>query len=203
MAWTAPRTWVALETVTAALMNTHVRDNLLLLKTKVDDDGSLNTQMFGVGFSVGGANTSTTETDPLPGFTFSLPANFLDNGEFLHMRGFAAIVQNTNAKTIRFRCGGGTAITVWTSAASVAGHIALFDCWLDRRTSTTGAVQGVYYKDAAADAQPTPILINAAVASADFTIAQTTRLTGQGGATNDILAAEWLVSQFRGAGTIR
>lgn len=29
MAWTAPRTWVAGETVTAAIMNTHVRDNLL------------------------------------------------------------------------------------------------------------------------------------------------------------------------------
>lgn len=28
MAWTAPRTWVAGEVVTAALMNTHVRDNL-------------------------------------------------------------------------------------------------------------------------------------------------------------------------------
>lgn len=27
MAWTAPRTWVAGETVTAAIMNTHVRDN--------------------------------------------------------------------------------------------------------------------------------------------------------------------------------
>lgn len=28
MAWTTPRTWVAGETVTAALLNTHVRDNL-------------------------------------------------------------------------------------------------------------------------------------------------------------------------------
>lgn len=28
MAWTNPRTWVTSETVTAALMNTHVRDNL-------------------------------------------------------------------------------------------------------------------------------------------------------------------------------
>lgn len=28
MAWTAPRTWVAGETVTAALLNTHLRDNL-------------------------------------------------------------------------------------------------------------------------------------------------------------------------------
>lgn len=28
MAWTSPRTWVPLETVTAALLNAHVRDNL-------------------------------------------------------------------------------------------------------------------------------------------------------------------------------
>lgn len=28
MAWTSPRTWVAGETVTAALLNTHLRDNL-------------------------------------------------------------------------------------------------------------------------------------------------------------------------------
>ena len=28
MAWTAPRTWVAAEVVTAALMNAHLRDNL-------------------------------------------------------------------------------------------------------------------------------------------------------------------------------
>lgn len=31
MAWTAPRTWVAGETVTAALLNTHLRDNLKAL----------------------------------------------------------------------------------------------------------------------------------------------------------------------------
>lgn len=29
MAWTAPRTWVTSEVVTAALLNTHLRDNLL------------------------------------------------------------------------------------------------------------------------------------------------------------------------------
>jgi len=32
MAWIAPRTWVAGETVTAALMNTHLRDNLNALR---------------------------------------------------------------------------------------------------------------------------------------------------------------------------
>lgn len=33
MAWTAPRTWSTGELVTATMMNTHVRDNLLALKT--------------------------------------------------------------------------------------------------------------------------------------------------------------------------
>lgn len=32
MAWTAPRTWVVGEILTAALLNTHLRDNLLYLK---------------------------------------------------------------------------------------------------------------------------------------------------------------------------
>jgi hypothetical protein len=47
MAWTAVRTWVAGETVTAALMNTHVRDNLDYLKGTLTDtsnqDVTINT----------------------------------------------------------------------------------------------------------------------------------------------------------------
>ncbi len=39
MAWTAPRTWVVGETVTAALMNTHLRDNLTFLGSTHDHDG--------------------------------------------------------------------------------------------------------------------------------------------------------------------
>ncbi len=42
MAWTAPRTWVTAEVVTAALMNTHIRDNLLETATaKVTTAGDL------------------------------------------------------------------------------------------------------------------------------------------------------------------
>ena len=37
MAWTSPRTWVYNELVTAALMNTHVRDNDSYLKTITDN----------------------------------------------------------------------------------------------------------------------------------------------------------------------
>lgn len=35
MAWTSPRTWVVSEIVTAALMNTHVRDNLNALSDRI------------------------------------------------------------------------------------------------------------------------------------------------------------------------
>ena len=68
MAWTAPRTWVTGETVTAALLNTHVRDNLLQTATaKVTTAGDIthataaNTlTRLGVGaldqFLVGGAS---------------------------------------------------------------------------------------------------------------------------------------------------
>lgn len=42
MAWTAPKTWTVGEMCTAALLNTHVRDNLNYLKTEADrvDDHS-------------------------------------------------------------------------------------------------------------------------------------------------------------------
>ena len=35
MAWTTPRTWAASETVTASMMNQHVRDNLITVGTRV------------------------------------------------------------------------------------------------------------------------------------------------------------------------
>ena len=41
MAWTTPRTWVSGELVTAALFNTHIRDNLNILKTVLNDSGQL------------------------------------------------------------------------------------------------------------------------------------------------------------------
>jgi hypothetical protein len=40
--WTPPRTWVHAEVVTAALVNAHLRDNLLVLKTPRDSFGRLS-----------------------------------------------------------------------------------------------------------------------------------------------------------------
>lgn len=42
MAWTAPRTWTTGELVTAPIMNAHVRDNLDILKTSIDDTGDIS-----------------------------------------------------------------------------------------------------------------------------------------------------------------
>ena len=39
MAWTAPRDWVHEEVVTAAIMNVHLRDNIIVLETPREDDG--------------------------------------------------------------------------------------------------------------------------------------------------------------------
>jgi hypothetical protein len=41
MAWTLPRTWIASEIVTAAMMNAHLRDNQLVLKTTRDASGRI------------------------------------------------------------------------------------------------------------------------------------------------------------------
>lgn len=41
MAWTAPRTWTTGEVVTAAILNTHVRDNLTALGTMIDATNGL------------------------------------------------------------------------------------------------------------------------------------------------------------------
>ena len=44
MAWTTPRDWVTGETVTAALLNAQVRDNIEFLAGEVDGSSSVSTQ---------------------------------------------------------------------------------------------------------------------------------------------------------------
>jgi len=47
MAWTAPRTWVSGEVMTSALLNTHVRDNLLALNSDVGSFKTDSASFFG------------------------------------------------------------------------------------------------------------------------------------------------------------
>lgn len=43
MTWTAPRTWAAYEKLAASLLNTHIRDNLLALRTPAHGRGTRAT----------------------------------------------------------------------------------------------------------------------------------------------------------------
>lgn len=65
MAWTAPRTWTTGELVTAAIMNTHVRDNLLHL----GEPAGLTVDDTVTGFT----NTSYADMDALTTDTLNAP----------------------------------------------------------------------------------------------------------------------------------
>jgi hypothetical protein len=71
MAWTAPRTWVTGETVTAALMNAHIRDNLLETSAAtVTTAGDLAyadaANSMGSRVGIGAANTHLVSTGSAP-----------------------------------------------------------------------------------------------------------------------------------------
>jgi len=66
MAWTTPRTWVASEVPTAAIFNTHVRDNLSYVfsgrggSTVVRDNGATYTSTSGTFADIDGTNLAIT-----------------------------------------------------------------------------------------------------------------------------------------------
>lgn len=57
MGWTTPRSWAAAEVVTAALLNTHLRDNLLSALIRLDDAAS--TTSYDSNTSLGGSINQT------------------------------------------------------------------------------------------------------------------------------------------------
>jgi hypothetical protein len=77
MAWTAPRTWIAGEVVTASLMNTHVRDNFKAI-CYLHDTTVVNYATGGSTINYG--VTFTAAPDPVPvvgdtsaGAVFAIP----------------------------------------------------------------------------------------------------------------------------------
>ncbi len=71
MAWTAPRTWVTGETVTAALMNAHIKDNLLetsaaTVTTAGDMAFADAANSMGSRFALGAANSHLVSDGSAP-----------------------------------------------------------------------------------------------------------------------------------------
>jgi hypothetical protein len=70
MAWTTPRTWVAGELVTEGNLNTHLRDQLLFLKTSVGDDGRIPALVSLYFASLDGSNVAgVAKTNAANAFT--------------------------------------------------------------------------------------------------------------------------------------
>lgn len=62
MSWTSPRTWVAGETLTAALLNTHVRDNEIDIDSRLDAlESAQGWVVLGTG---AGTSTGVVMTEP-------------------------------------------------------------------------------------------------------------------------------------------
>ena len=94
MAYTTPRTWVAGETVTDTLMNTHVRDNLAYLGTGII---RLNVNTTAVG------NVGAGEDDLI---TYTLPAATLGvDGMGVRVLAWGYTANNANAKTLKLYFG--------------------------------------------------------------------------------------------------
>lgn len=93
MAWTAPRTWVAGETVTAAMLNTHLRDNF---KAITDPWTAYTPTLAGTGWSLGNGtlngwysrigNTVKFRAELVVGSTTTGPTNSPIVGLPFHMK---------------------------------------------------------------------------------------------------------------------
>ena len=99
MGWTAPRTWVAGETVTSALLNTQVRDNFSYLKTEAENSAPVDVQPFLAGAGNVGAGVTDVYTKTLDADTLST----LNVGIRITVFGYCAA--NANNKIIKLLFG--------------------------------------------------------------------------------------------------
>lgn len=133
MAWTTPRTWSPGETVTASLMNAHVRDNMNILKTPITDSGliqAINSTYFSslAGGLITGLTRSlkqdgaahvgstTVETDAS---TYTLPGATLSaDGMLLRVRVWGKTAAGASTRTIKVYWNAASVHTFTTVVAS-------------------------------------------------------------------------------------
>ena len=197
MAWTTPRTWVPAELVTAALLNAHVRDNLNLVKTQMDDEGALKTLLAGFAFSTGDGNDAGSGDTQLSLYDVTIDADFLGQpGDALVIDGTFSISANSGTKTAKMQVASGTLITILSTTGTT--NIVPFRYVLRRRGSTTGSLTGIAWEGAASGGTPTPYMVNSALGSVDWTSSQTLKIFGAATNADDILLTDYTVNQARG-----
>ena len=148
MAWTAPRTWTDGELENAAILNQHIRDNLIALgepvhirktpdeivnnSTTMQDDNSFTWPVLANQrwmFTLYLRYSSSTIADIKTAFT--LPSLATGNGQRIHTTGGAVAISEGNIQTATASDGLGTATTtsfLWNGQISIganAGNVTL------------------------------------------------------------------------------
>jgi len=93
MAWTTPRTWVSGELVSASIMNTHIRDNLNVIRANLADDSTTQVLKVLTQVSLSLANNATAtigNSSDLDGFLF-ITADEDNASAVIEMRGNAGV----------------------------------------------------------------------------------------------------------------
>ena len=180
MAWTTPRTWVAGETVTDTIMNTHVRDNLAYLGTGIIRL-SVNTTAVG--------NVGAGEDDLI---TYTLPAATLGvDGMGVRITAFGQTANNANAKNLKMYFGSTalSTITLETSSAGgwVLGVVVIRTGATAQIGRVTNAGHGTTWKGGGGASTPAETLSGAV----------TIKCTGTATANDDIVNALMLVELIR------
>jgi len=145
MAWTAPRTWVVVETPTAAQMNTHVRDNELFLRAAhsvklYSSLATISTPATATDYSVQ-FNSEAKDTDAFHSASFLtrivVPTGF--DGDF-KVGGICEWAGNgTGSRSGRVRLNGVTDLGQTRMAAAPAGQT-----YVEVETLAVGLVAGDY-----------------------------------------------------------
>lgn len=188
MAWSTPRTWNAGETVTSTIMNTHVRDQLNVLKTRLEDSGKiLGEDQLDAKFT-DVSNSGSGETDI---YSYTLPANYLStDGWKLIIDIFGVTAANGNTKTWKIYFAG-TATTFRAAADSALG-VALDNFSIMRRSSSTAQGYGQVTHGANFSG-----VIGPSYTGVDFTVGNVIKLTLQGTSSADATARTWSIRRKR------
>ncbi len=132
MAWTTPRTWVYLETVTVAMMNEQVRDNETYLKSRTDiSDYNISLDTVTTAVAVSGVTSEQTL------YTFSVPGGTLSTANMLRLRIWGTQIDgNTTGNVYRIKYGGTTMLTITTTTVFLTAATFRIDVVLNANAAT-------------------------------------------------------------------
>lgn len=193
MAWTAPRTWVAGEFVTAAIMNSAVRDNLNILKTSINDDGTLKITA-GAAFTQLASANGTAASNALTNMLTAALSGLSSHDTLYGIVVLGCVTQTPHAP-ILYSVTDSAALTS-AFADPGAGNVFIYEMWLKQRQTGTTKVIGVARSSNVSDTNLTTLL--ATTTTTAFTGAWTAALRIGGGTAGG--TADYEASLYKIAG---